>query len=88
MLNSLTTNLRMDLQAHPGIHVSLVMPGVVRTDFAANVRGEPIRPISGGMPIQDVTEVADQLAALVRHPVDELYTNPASAELIRRHYGG
>jgi len=30
-LNSLTANLRMDLRRHPGIHVSLVLPGLVAT---------------------------------------------------------
>ncbi|HET7584493.1 MAG TPA: SDR family oxidoreductase [Gemmatimonadaceae bacterium] len=44
-LNSLTANLRMDLRRqHPDIHVSLVMPGVVLTDFARNVRGTPVPP--------------------------------------------
>lgn len=86
-LNSLTTNLRMDLKAYPGIHVSLVMPGVVSTDFAANVRGEPVKPILGGMPIQTPEEVAEQMAGLIAEPVDELYTNPAARELLRKFYG-
>src|SRR3982751_3057588 len=39
-LNALTANLRVDLKAeHPGIHVSLVMPGVVTTEFARNALG-------------------------------------------------
>jgi short-subunit dehydrogenase len=39
-LNSLTANLRMDLRARaPGVHVSLVMPGLVATDFARNAEG-------------------------------------------------
>src|SRR5919201_5732161 len=34
-LNALTANLRVDLRAtHPGIRVTLVMPGLVSTDFA------------------------------------------------------
>jgi short-subunit dehydrogenase len=86
-LNSLTTNLRMDLREHPGIRVSLVMPGVVSTDFAANVRGQPVTPVPGGMPIQTAEEVGDQIAGLIAEPVDELYTNPAAKELLRRFYG-
>jgi len=40
-LNSLTTQLRMDLAAeYPGIHISLVMPGVVTTEFAAKALRE------------------------------------------------
>jgi short-subunit dehydrogenase len=39
-LNVLTANLRMDLQEHyPDIHVSLVMPGMVLTDFHKNALG-------------------------------------------------
>src|SRR5450759_1568968 len=39
-LNALTANLRVDLRRqNPAIHVSLVMPGLVTTDFARNVRG-------------------------------------------------
>src|ERR1051325_597694 len=39
-LNALTTNLRADLrQSHPGIHVSLVLPGTVATAFAQHVLG-------------------------------------------------
>ena len=91
-LNSLTTNLRMDLQAYPGIHVSLVMPGVVTTDFARNVRGDPRPPISAGVPgaspmkPQTAEEVADKIADLIEHPVAELYTNPASAAIAQRFY--
>ena len=39
-LNSLTANLRMDLRTRaPGVHVSLVMPGLVATDFARTAMG-------------------------------------------------
>ena len=45
-LNALTANARVDLaRAHPGIHVTLVMPGLVRTDFQRNaVGGSPPIP--------------------------------------------
>ena len=45
-LNALTANLRMDLAAaHPGIHVSLVMPGLVATDFGRHaIGGAAARP--------------------------------------------
>lgn len=91
-LNSLTSNLRMDLRAHPGIHVSLIMPGVVTTDFARNVRGEVRPPMNasapGGGPMQSQTadEVATRIAEVIRNPVAEVYTNPASAEIARRYY--
>src|ERR1044072_4697687 len=39
-LNALTASLRMELMStHPGIHVSLVSPGVVATDFGLNALG-------------------------------------------------
>lgn len=91
-LNSLTSNVRMDLRAYPGIHVSLIMPGVVTTDFARNVRGEVRPPMNasapGGGPMQAQTadEVATRIAEVIRNPVAEVYTNPASAEIARRYY--
>ncbi len=86
-LNALTANLRMDLaQTHPGVHVSLVMPGPVATDFHANVRGEPPKALAGGLPMQSAEEVASAMAALVAHPVAELYTNPALGAVARRYY--
>jgi NADP-dependent 3-hydroxy acid dehydrogenase YdfG len=45
-LNSLTANLRMDLRAtYPNIHISVVMPPVVSSDFAKNaIYGTPLPP--------------------------------------------
>ncbi len=93
-LNSLTANLRMDLAAqYPGVHVSVVMPGIVRTEFARNARNAPPpppaapgRPPSPAMESQTAEEVADAIAQLLHHPVPELYTNAASAELARRYF--
>ncbi len=91
-LNSLTANLRMDLGAYPGIHVSLIMPGVVTTDFARNVRGEVRPPINAGAPgagpmnAQTPEEVATRIAEVIHNPVAELYTNPALADIARRYY--
>ena len=93
-LNALTANLRMDLRsAHPGIHVSLVMPGVVRTGFAANALGAPATHgaggaggAGGGPPGQTAEEVAVVIADVIEHPVAEVYTDPASAETARRYY--
>jgi short-subunit dehydrogenase len=90
-LNSLTANLRTDLREYPRIHVSLIMPGVVSTEFARNVRGEARPPISAGAPgsspmkPQTPEEVADCIAQVIENPVAEIYTNPASAEVVRRY---
>jgi short-subunit dehydrogenase len=91
-LNSLTANLRTDLRAHPGVHVSLVMPGVVTTDFARNVRGDIRPPMNAAAPgaspmnPQTAEEVAESIVDVIHNPVAEVYTNPASAELARRYY--
>jgi short-subunit dehydrogenase len=89
-LNALTANLRVDLAARwPDIHVSLAMPGVVLTPFAANALGAPpappvARPL--GMQPQTVEEATAAIVELIDHPRAELYTNPASPELVRRYY--
>lgn len=90
-VNALTANLRMDLrERYPNIHVSLVMPGVVSTDFARNALGATIPP--GGPPmryttgIQTSEEVAEIIAGLIENPVPEVYTNPASYEMAQAYY--
>ena len=90
-LNSLTANLRMDLQrTHPDIHVSVVMPGLVATDFATHARGStgPVPPGAIGSPMkpQSAEDVAAAVADLIDHPVAELYTNPASPALAARYF--
>ncbi|MEP6905421.1 MAG: SDR family oxidoreductase [Gemmatimonadales bacterium] len=92
-LNSLTANARMDLrERYPNIHVSLVMPGPVTTDFARNAGtdalagGLPPRRPGGAMQAQTPEEVAEAIASVIENPVAEIYTNPASAEIVRRYY--
>jgi short-subunit dehydrogenase len=93
-LNSLTANLRTDLAAeYPEIHVSLVMPGIVKTEFAQNAlsagsgpAAPQARPPAGSMQPQTAEEVAAAIARLVERPEAEIYTNPASPELARRYY--
>ena len=86
-LNSLTANLRMDLRAdYPGIQVSLVMPGAVQTEFAANALYAP----AGTVPIPNAQTTEDVVAAmidLIDQPRAEIYTNPAvQMEQVRRYY--
>ncbi len=89
-LNVLTASARVDLRAqYPDIHLSLVMPGVVTTDFhrnAANAPADPAPPPGPRAGAQSAEEVAERMAELLDHPVAELYTNPASAALARRYY--
>src|SRR5215510_4618823 len=89
-LNSLTANVRVDLRrTHPGINVSLIMPGLVTTEFARHARGStgPIPPGAIGSPMKPQTaeEVAAILAELNDHPVAEVYTNPASGAVAARY---
>lgn len=89
-LNALTANLRVDLAAQwPEIHVTLVMPGVVRTPFAANALNAPPEPPvarPAGMQPQTVEEATARIVEVIDHPRAEIYTNPASPELARRYY--
>ncbi len=89
-VNVLTANLRMDLRAkYPGIHVSLVMPGIVDTEFH-KVAQTPI-PIRAGERagttlVETADEVAGKIAGLLDHPVAELYTAPQMADLTRQYF--
>jgi short-subunit dehydrogenase len=84
-LNALTANLRMDLRASfPEIHVSLVMPGPVATEFHNNSLGGT--PTGRGMAIQPVEEVVHAIEQLIDNPRPEIYTNPSSADLVQRYY--
>lgn len=93
MVNSLTTNLRMELaESSPDIHVSLVMPGMVATDFqrVAGSAGPPQPPAaaSAAMGVQTADEVAEAIADLIARPRPEVYTNPTSLETLRRFREG
>jgi len=87
-LNSLTANLRMDLRKEfPNIHVSLVLPGAVQTEFAVNSLHAPedAAPMIGA---QTVDEVVTSIVDLIDHPRAEIYTNPSKQlEQIKRYYG-
>jgi short-subunit dehydrogenase len=89
-LNALTANLRADV-AGKGVEVSLVMPGLVSTEFARNVIGTPSAnppqwTPNAAMKPQTADEVADAVAELIAHPRAEVYTNPASPEMARRWF--
>ncbi|MDQ6803308.1 MAG: SDR family oxidoreductase [Acidobacteriota bacterium] len=91
-LNSLTANVRVDLaMQYPDIHVSLVMPGLVATEFARNAIGStggapPPWVANSPMKPQSAEEVAAAIASVIEHPVAEIYTNPASAPMAQRYF--
>ena len=79
MLNSLTANVRMELAQYPDIHVTLVLPGLVATDFAKHaIGGTPTGlPPRSPMRWQSVEEAAAAIAAAIDRSAGEVYTNPA-----------
>jgi short-subunit dehydrogenase len=85
-LNALTANARVDLaRAHPGIHVTLVMPGLVSTDFQDHaVGGSPRLPPS--TPAQTAEEVADAIVRAIEHPVAEVYTSPQQKAVALKYF--
>jgi short-subunit dehydrogenase len=87
-LNALTANLRMDLRkTHPNVHVTLVMPGMVATEFGMNaVYSPPGTTVYSGPFVQSVEDVADVFARVIEHPVAEVYTSPRSSGMVRDYF--
>ena len=85
-LNALTANARTDLHAKcPDVHVTLVIPGVVSTDFHRNaLGGSP--PLPPNVPSQSAAEVAAAIVAAIDHPAAEVYTNPALARTVLKYF--
>jgi len=86
-LNALTANFRDEVQqTHPGIKVSLVSPGVVRTDFGLNAKYGG--PDSRQMPnSQGVEEVAAILADVVESGRQDVYTPTGGQQRVVGYYG-
>ena len=85
-LNALTANLRMELrETHPGIHVSLLSPGIVATEFGLNaVHGGPdSRQLAGAQPVEEVAAV---LCELIERPRADVYTRPGMREQVAAYF--
>jgi short-subunit dehydrogenase len=85
-LNALTANARVDLaRTHPGIHVTLVMPGLVTTEFQRNALGgsPPMPPVGDA---QSAEEAAAAIVGAIEHPVAEIYTNPKQAAIVQKYF--
>lgn len=85
-LNALTANFREEVQAsHPGIQVSLVSPGVVRTDFGLNaLHGGPD---SRQLPeSQSAEEVAEVIAGVIESREPDVYTRKGVQSRIAGYY--
>ena len=85
-MNALTANLRMELHAtHPGIHVTVVHPGIVATDFGVNaLHGGPD---SRKLPsVQTAEEVAAVIADVIDNPRADVYTRPGARQMVAAYY--
>lgn len=85
-LNALTTNFRTELQeTHPGIQLSLVSPGVVRTEFGKNaLHGGPD---SRSLPdSQSAEEVAEVIAGVIESRQPDVYTRRGAHDRVVKYY--
>jgi len=85
-LNALTANYRDELKtSHPGIVISLVSPGVVRTEFGRNaLHGGPD---SRQLPeSQSAEEVAEVIAAVIASGRTDVYTRAGVHDGIVKYY--
>jgi len=85
-LNALTANARVDLaRTHPGVSVTLVMPGLVSTEFGSHaLGGSP--PLPATVESQTPEEVAAAIAAVIDRPVAEVYTNPSQRTVALKYF--
>jgi NAD(P)-dependent dehydrogenase (short-subunit alcohol dehydrogenase family) len=84
-VNMLSASLRVELRAtHPGIHVTVVLPGVVATDFGINSLNATIdnRKLPGAQPVEDA---AKAIIDVIENPKPEAYTSAFIAETIARY---
>lgn len=85
-VNALTATFRLEIQqTHPGIQVSLVSPGVVRTDFGLNaVHGGPdSRQFPNS---QGAEEVAEVIAGVIESRRPDVYTRAGARQSVLDFY--
>jgi short-subunit dehydrogenase len=85
-LNALTASFRAEFQeSHPGIHFTLVSPGVVRTEFG--VRAVHGGPDSRTLPnSQSAEEVAAVIAMAIREKKADVYTRAGARAGVVKYY--
>jgi short-subunit dehydrogenase len=85
-LNALTITFRAEVQTtHPDIQVSLVSPGVVRTEFGLSARHGG--PDSRQLPeSQSAEEVAAVIADVIETRKPDVYTRPGAAARVATYY--
>ncbi len=86
-LHALTANARDEVAAtHPGIQVSLVSPGVVRTPFGVNAvhGGVDSRVLPNS---QSADEVAAVIAGVIASRRPDVYTRPGARQMMLDYLG-
>ncbi|MEO7360777.1 MAG: SDR family NAD(P)-dependent oxidoreductase [Gemmatimonadaceae bacterium] len=85
-LNALTANFRDDVhESHPNIQVTLVSPGLVATDFAANaVSGGASSDAAGH--VQQPEVVAAVIAEAIQSRKADVYTFLGAREMVVQYY--
>lgn len=85
-VNLLSASLRVELRAqgHTGIQVSIVVPGVVATNFGLNALGGGVdnNKLPGAQPVEAAAKV---IVDLIEHPQPDVYTSTFIAETIARY---
>jgi len=85
-VNMLTASLRVELKVtHPGIYVTLLLPGVVATEFGLNSMGVGIvdnRKLPGA---QSVEEAVRAIVDVIENPKPEAYTSAFIADVVARY---
>jgi NADP-dependent 3-hydroxy acid dehydrogenase YdfG len=85
-VNMITASLRVELKAtHPGIHVTLVLPGVVATEFGVNSLGVGIvdnRKLPGAQSVEDAVKA---IVDVIESPRPEAYTSAFIADVVARY---
>jgi NAD(P)-dependent dehydrogenase (short-subunit alcohol dehydrogenase family) len=85
-VNSLSSSLRVELRdALPNVHVTVVHPGVVETDFGLNALhgGPDNRKLPGAQPVE---EVANVIADTIEKPRGDVYTRKGMLETVAAYY--
>ena len=84
-VNMLSASLRVELRAtHPGIQVTVVLPGVVATDFGRNALGGGVdnRSIPGAQPVEAAVKA---IVEVIENPKPEAYTSSFITDSIARY---
>jgi NADP-dependent 3-hydroxy acid dehydrogenase YdfG len=84
-VNMLSASLRVELgPTRPGIRVTVVLPGVVATDFGRHALGGGVdnRLIPGAQSVEAAVQV---IVDVIENPKLEVYTSPFIAEVVGRY---